>query len=840
MIASKRIRRKRGMSVCGQLLTLSAGCGLTAATCAQMPMHAADNAPPHSTTVVDMGEIPAAQVAQGLGIGIAPGGLKQDWQFAAAKAMGASWVRMQCSWSNVEQQTDAPHNGPANPRFVQYPACVAALTSAAKYGLHVTETAAFGPPFHQLLYVTLPQGASVGQSSVPVGYFAGVGGSTLANVRPVYDYLCPVVLDDDGMASKPYRCLSGISGHGGPPGTLITGVHATDATHAVLDLASVISKAQPGNVRSPKSCSMSAGSNTLSCATAIFDASWDRNIQIVVPGAGPRGGSLTSYITKVQSPNQLSLRRTATTGVTDVAVSANRLYAIGEVLYPSTGSDRPDDPSVVAYADYATFLANDMASHGLSGDIEIWNEPPWRADSWDFRPALYDSANSGQYKPTTPYTKGAAATAGGVLYMSLTDRNVGNDPARSPQSWSNKVPSTVSPGSPISGANFGFAANLQHRQFPQGVTATWNGTSGNGTFSLLGPQMRNFSGESLNQPATVVTRESFHLYGGPYKNPEDVFMRPDCLRSAAHTMANIYQNGQNCYLPGERTGSNTMQAVEYALAARAAHPDAGLGHSVTETNNDAPGPGYQMQQARSNVRQFLSLQALGITPVEYFQMWDGGHHDPTFSFVDYDGSNFKPLASYTAFAGLMSDIRPFSNPPRSGGQSTGMSVARYSGTYPLSVVRLTGPRGKGSSNSEAMMLWQVSVAPGFTGSITGNTLQVTALTSGWNTLGVGRLLGGSGIPAGTTITGLGTGTGGTGTYQVSRGSLSVGPENMNVDWFTQASPTQGAVTLAVPTNLHVTGATNLITRKAVPYHGGSGQVTIEVQDDPVEVLADPQ
>ncbi len=771
--------------------------------------------------------------------------MRQDWQFAAAKAMGASWVRMQCSWSNVEQQTDAPQNRPANPRFVQYPGCVSALTSSAKYGLHVTETAAFGPPFHQLLYVTLPQGASVGQSSVAVGYFAGVGGSTLANLKPVYDYLCPVILNDDGMASKPYRCLSGISSHGGPPGTLITGMHQTDATHAVLDLASVLSKAQPANVGSPKNCSMNAGSNTLTCAGSAFDASWDRNIQVVVPGAGPHGGALTTFITGVTSPNQLSLRRNATAGVNHVAVSANRLYAVGEILYPSTGSDRPNDPSVMAYADYATFLANDMASHGLSGDIEIWNEPPWRADPWDFRPALYDSANSGPYKPTTPYAKGSAVTAGSVPYVSLTDRNVGNDPARSPQSWSNRIPSTVFPDNPISGANFGFAANLQHRQFPQGVTATWNGTSGNGTFSLLGSQMRNYSGESLNQPATVVTRESFHLYGGPYKNPEDVFMRPDCLRAAAHTMANIYQNGQNCYLPGERTGANTMQAMEYDLAAKAANPEAGLGHSVTETNNEAPGPGYQMEQARSNLRQFLSLQALGITPVEYFQMWDGGHHDPTYSFVDYDGNNYKPLASFTAFAGLMSDIRPISNAPRSGkqgltGQGTEITVAHYSGTFPLNVVRFAGTRGKGSPNSEAVMLWQLSAAPGFTGSIAGNTLQVTAITSGWNTLDVGQVLGGSGIPGGTTITGRLTGTGGVGTYQINRGSLSIGPEAMNVDWFTQASPPAGAVTLAVPANLHVTGAMNLITRRAVPYHGGSGQVTIEVQDDPVEILADPQ
>jgi hypothetical protein len=52
----------------------------------------------------------------------------------------------------------------------------------------------------------------------------------------------------------------------------------------------------------------------------------------------------------------------------------------------------------------------------------------------------------------------------------------------------------------------------------------------------------------------------------------------------------------------------------------------------------------------------------------------------------------------------------------------------------------------------------------FTGSISGTTLTVTAVTSG--TLRVGMLLTGV-VSAGTTITALGTGTGGTGTYTVS-------------------------------------------------------------------------
>lgn len=52
-----------------------------------------------------------------------------------------------------------------------------------------------------------------------------------------------------------------------------------------------------------------------------------------------------------------------------------------------------------------------------------------------------------------------------------------------------------------------------------------------------------------------------------------------------------------------------------------------------------------------------------------------------------------------------------------------------------------------------------------TGAIAGTTMTVSAVVSG--TLAVGQVIAGSGVTAATTITALGTGTGGTGTYTVS-------------------------------------------------------------------------
>ena len=76
----------------------------------------------------------------------------------------------------------------------------------------------------------------------------------------------------------------------------------------------------------------------------------------------------------------------------------------------------------------------------------------------------------------------------------------------------------------------------------------------------------------------------------------------------------------------------------------------------------------------------------------------------------------------------------------------------------------------------AMTAGPVTLVPlDFTGSIAATTLTVTAVTTG--TLYVGAVITGTGITAGTTITALGTGTGGIGNYTVSP-SQSVSSTNI--------------------------------------------------------------
>jgi hypothetical protein len=82
------------------------------------------------------------------------------------------------------------------------------------------------------------------------------------------------------------------------------------------------------------------------------------------------------------------------------------------------------------------------------------------------------------------------------------------------------------------------------------------------------------------------------------------------------------------------------------------------------------------------------------------------------------------------------------------------------------VQALTGAGG----NINEVGTYQLNIAQGtqtpvFTGSISGTTLTVTAVTSG--SIGIGSVISGTGVTAGTSITGLISGTGGVGTYTVS-------------------------------------------------------------------------
>jgi hypothetical protein len=108
--------------------------------------------------------------------------------------------------------------------------------------------------------------------------------------------------------------------------------------------------------------------------------------------------------------------------------------------------------------------------------------------------------------------------------------------------------------------------------------------------------------------------------------------------------------------------------------------------------------------------------------------------------------------------------------------STTFNNVTINGTYQLSV--LTKDK------------YQISTAWPFTGFISGTTLTVLSISKSY--LAVGQAISGTGVTPGTTISALGSGTGGVGTYTVST-SQTVGNSdnavNMTTSWLANATST---------------------------------------------------
>lgn len=97
------------------------------------------------------------------------------------------------------------------------------------------------------------------------------------------------------------------------------------------------------------------------------------------------------------------------------------------------------------------------------------------------------------------------------------------------------------------------------------------------------------------------------------------------------------------------------------------------------------------------------------------------------------------------------------------------------GTYSVSISQLVAIETLSGSGGNTNTLVPVDSEAAFTASISGTTMTVTQLLTG--TIHVGMAVYGAGVAAGTQVTGLGTGTGGIGTYTVNN-SQTVASELM--------------------------------------------------------------
>lgn len=110
----------------------------------------------------------------------------------------------------------------------------------------------------------------------------------------------------------------------------------------------------------------------------------------------------------------------------------------------------------------------------------------------------------------------------------------------------------------------------------------------------------------------------------------------------------------------------------------------------------------------------------------------------------------------------------------------------------------------------------------FTGSITGTVLTISAVTNG--ALKVGDTISGTGVTAGTTIASLGTGTGGTGTYNVSV-TQTVGSTTITGASNILVVSAVASGTIAIGQTVDSTGTDAIITALGTGT-GGTGTYTI--------------
>jgi hypothetical protein len=465
--------------------------------------------------------------------------------------------------------------------------------------------------------------------------------------------------------------------------------------------------------------SSGVGGDTFSSLAPFYDTVINSS-QLPITNKHSYAGGL---ITGVRLMDSTHAMLTLASGLS-AALPANTTtqYVINEYLYPPPASFSPTDTSVLAYAKYAEFLASKISASGVSGEVEIWNEPPWSDDPWDDRYDFYDH----QPIPVSPGPK--------TTYL----------------------------------PNWGFAVALYNQTSPvSGVTYNWGGTEKTGGNSMLNAQMPANTGVTFLQPNHLVTTESFHPYGN---SPEDSLWSLPCLQATINLYPAAANNFASCNLFG--VGPNFAYAAQQTLVQESINTTWGIGHNITETGFSGA-TGDDLHKARFIMRQFLGYQAAGVTPVQFYRLYDTSADN--FSFVNptanADGTH-TPLPAYTAIAGLMSDLAKIKlSPVASYAAGNLPTIVSYRGTYPLDTVAMAGARAGDKANSILFTVWQRS-----------------------NTKGT---------------------------------------------WATLASPAPGSVTIQISSGLNVVAVVNLDTRAAVPYTASGQQITLQVSDDPIEVLLEP-
>jgi hypothetical protein len=167
--------------------------------------------------------------------------------------------------------------------------------------------------------------------------------------------------------------------------TIIAGYGAP--YHAILNV-SVPGGAASGSKSINIQFASGVGGDTLQSLAPFYDTIIGPN-NTQITSRNSYAGALVTAVTRTDATHATLTLASALTSALPANTTTN--YTINEYLHPPAATSSPTDPSVLAFANYAEFLAQSIASAGLTGEVEIWNEPVWTPDPWDDRVNFYDT-----------------------------------------------------------------------------------------------------------------------------------------------------------------------------------------------------------------------------------------------------------------------------------------------------------------------------------------------------------------------------------------------------------------------------------------------------------------
>lgn len=336
------------------------------------------------------------------------------------------------------------------------------------------------------------------------------------------------------------------------------------------------------------------------------------------------------------------------------AVSAGTSLTVNLMLYApvliAPGTSYTANASVQAYDAYVNYLGTQIHAAGLTGRIYPWNEPPQAGHCWD------SIANCWNPAPAN----------------NAIDPNFGVE-----------LPASLASQTPPTGVKWG-----------NGYTEN-AGSAG----SMLDPDF--FS--HYPAPTTTIKNyasESMHTYAN---NPEDDAWYPTCI----HSSRDYTYIMQNCGVTGGNAGSSykwmaAFNAFPYTFG--------GMQPDITETGiqiNRSPSPTFT-QQTRFELRQFLTFEGIGASPVMFYRLYDNSGQG-----FGWFASQGNPNPIYTSFQNFMTDLGTIANSPVAPYSACMMPrVSSFTGFYPLATTMFVGSSSGNRANSIMFGMWQRTYSAG--------------------------------------------------------------------------------------------------------------------------------